>query len=108
MARYHGPAMRTITPLDLRRSLGQILDEASAGERFLIERDHKPMAMLVSVEDGHRLDEDRQEQINRRLAALDRLAEFGKRMREKYPSDLSAVDAVRLDRDRDEPGAPDA
>ena len=28
--------MRVITPLDLRRSLGAILDEASAGGRFLI------------------------------------------------------------------------
>jgi antitoxin (DNA-binding transcriptional repressor) of toxin-antitoxin stability system len=69
--------MRTISPLDLRKSLGQILDQASAGERFLIERDHRPMAMLVSVEDGQRLDEDRQEQIKRRLAALDRLTELG-------------------------------
>jgi antitoxin (DNA-binding transcriptional repressor) of toxin-antitoxin stability system len=97
--------MRTITPLDLRRSLGQILDEASAGERFLIERDHRPLAMLVSVEDGHRLEEDPQERINRRLAALDRLVEFGKESRRKYPSDLTAVEAVRLDRDRDEPRA---
>ena len=99
--------MRTITPLDLWRSLGQILDEASAGERFLIERDHKPLAVLVSVEDAQRLDEDRQEQIRRRLAALDRLAELGREGRRKYPSDLSAVDAVRLDRDRDDPGADD-
>jgi antitoxin (DNA-binding transcriptional repressor) of toxin-antitoxin stability system len=100
--------MRTISPLDLRRSLGQILDQASAGERFVIERDHRPLAMLVSVEDGQRLDEDRQERIKRRLAALDRLVELGKESALKYPSDLSAVDAVRLDRDRDEPGAEDA
>ena len=100
--------MRTISPLDLRRSLGQILDQASAGERFVIERDHRPLAMLVSVEDGQRLDEDRQERIKRRLAALDRLVALGNEMAQKYPSDLSAVDAVRLDRDRDEPGADDA
>ena len=100
--------MRTISPLDLRRSLGQILDQASAGERFLIERDHKPMAMLVSVEDGQRLDEDREAQIKRRLAALDRLVALGERMAIEHPSDLLAVDAVRMDRDRDEPGAPDA
>ena len=47
--------MKRISPLDLRRSLGSILDAASAGERFLIERDHRPLAMLVSVEDGARL-----------------------------------------------------
>ena len=44
--------MRTISPLDLRRSLGSILDAASAGERFLIERDHRPVAVLVSVEEA--------------------------------------------------------
>jgi antitoxin (DNA-binding transcriptional repressor) of toxin-antitoxin stability system len=97
--------MRTLSPLDLRRSLGQILDQASAGERFLIQRDHRPLAMLVSVEDGQRLDEDPQERIKRRLAALDRLVAFGEESRRLHPSDLSAVDAVRLDRDRDEPGA---
>jgi antitoxin (DNA-binding transcriptional repressor) of toxin-antitoxin stability system len=57
--------MRVITPLDLRRSLGRILDEASAGERFVIERDHRPMAVLVSVEDGQRLDDDREVRLAR-------------------------------------------
>ncbi|MFI5254878.1 MAG: type II toxin-antitoxin system Phd/YefM family antitoxin [Candidatus Limnocylindrales bacterium] len=100
--------MRTVTPLDLRRGLGQILDAASAGERFLIERDHKPLAMLVSVEEGRRLDPDPEERRRRALAALDRLVAHGERMAAKYPSDLSAVDAVRLDRARDDPGVPDA
>ena len=101
--------MRTVTPLDLRKRLGQILDEASAGQRFLIERDHRPLAVLVSVEDAQRIDEDREERTRRRLAALDRLVEFGNEMHAKYgPFELSAAEAVRLDRDRDEPGAPDA
>jgi prevent-host-death family protein len=100
--------MRTISPLDLRRSLGQILDQASAGERFLIERDHRPLAVLVSVEDAARLDEDRAAQIKRRHAALDKLVAHGNEMSRLHPSDLSAVEAIRLDRDRDEPGAPDA
>lgn len=94
--------MRTVTPLDLRRRLGSILDEASAGERFLIERDHRPLAMLVSVEEGKRLDPSAADRRERALAALDDLARFGQRMRAKYPSDLSAVDAVRLDRGRDD------
>lgn len=100
--------MRTITPLDLRRSLGQILDQASAGERFLIERDHRPLAVLVSVEDAQHLDEDREERIRRSLEAIARISERAKLNRLMYPSDLSAVEAVRLDRDRDEPGAEDA
>jgi antitoxin (DNA-binding transcriptional repressor) of toxin-antitoxin stability system len=100
--------MRTVSPLDLRRGLGAILDAAAGGERFLIERDHKPLAMLVSVEDGRRLEPDPAERQRRALAALDRLAAHGKRMAELHPSTLSAVDAVRLDRARDDPGEPDA
>jgi antitoxin (DNA-binding transcriptional repressor) of toxin-antitoxin stability system len=94
--------MRSITPLDLRRSLGAILDEASAGERFLIERDHKPVAMLVSVEDGRRLDGDPEEHRRRVVAALDRLEALGDRIRAEVPDALSAVDAIRLERSRDD------
>ena len=94
--------------MDMRKRLGRILDEASAGERFLIERDHRPLAVLVSVEDAQRLDEDREMRIRRRLAALDRLIEHGEESARLYPSDLSVVDAVRMDRDRDEPGSPGA
>ncbi len=93
--------MRTVTPLDLRRSLGAILDSASAGERILIERDHRPVAMLVSVEDGRKLEDDVEERMRRRIAALDRLAALGDRMEERYPGP-SAVEMVRMDRDRDD------
>src|SRR5688572_26619690 len=92
--------MRTITPLDLRRSLGRILDQASAGERFVIERDRRPMAMLVSVEDGRRLHGDSEARIARVDAALDRLAGLGDRLRERYPDGPDAATAVRLDRDK--------
>ena len=78
--------MRTVTATELRMKLGEILDAASAGERILIERDHKPLAYLVSVEDVEsRVTSDRDRRIERRLAALDRLVAFGKEMREKYP-----------------------
>ncbi len=46
--------MRTVSAMDMRKKLGEILDAASAGERILIERDHRPLAYLVSVEDGQR------------------------------------------------------
>lgn len=88
--------------MDLRRSLGSILDEASAGERFLIERDHKPVAILVSVEDGRRLEDDREERRRRRLAALDRLAALGREQRLLHPGGPGAAEAVRMDRDRDD------
>jgi antitoxin (DNA-binding transcriptional repressor) of toxin-antitoxin stability system len=94
--------MRTISPLDLRRSLGAILDAASAGERFLIERDHRPVAILVSVEEGRKLDDDPEARRRRSLAALDRLVAIGQEQRLRHPGGPSAVEGVRMDRDRDD------
>jgi prevent-host-death family protein len=88
--------------MDMRRRLGEILDAASAGERIMIERDHRPLAYLVSVEDGQRLDGDRQEGIARRLAALDRLSALGQRLRDEgfqLPGGMSAAEWIRWDRD---------
>jgi prevent-host-death family protein len=98
--------MRTVTAMDMRRRLGEILDAASAGERILIERDHRPLAYLVSVEEGARLDGVSDDVRRRRLAAIDRLEVFAAEMSRKYPmkpGDPDAAALVRLDRDRDEP-----
>ena len=89
--------------MDMRKRLGEILDAASAGERILIERDHRPLAYLISIEDAARLDPDREEQIARRLAALDRLVALGVEMREKYPDPdegLTAAEIIRQERDK--------
>src|SRR5450759_4927182 len=75
--------MRVVTPLDLRRSLGAILDAASAGERLVIERNGRPLAMLVSVEEGRRLDPDAEALRLRRIAAVDRIGQ----MRSKHDPD---------------------
>lgn len=90
--------MKTVTPLDLRRSLGRILDEASAGERFLIARDHHPLAVLVSVEDAARLDGPDEERRKRLRAAGAALEEFRKHIRPD-PSGISSVEWIRRDRD---------
>lgn len=100
--------MRVVTPTDLRKRLGEILDAASAGERILIERDHRPLAVLVSVEAGQRLDEAAEELMARQLDALDRLQELAERIKRDYPRPPGMPDAatsVRMDRDRDEPEA---
>ncbi len=98
--------------MDMRKRLGEILDAASAGERILIERDHRPLAYLVSVEDGGRLDAVSDEVRRRRLAAIDRLEAFAAEMAKKYPmkpGDPDAATLIRLDRDRDNPeGGSDA
>lgn len=94
--------MKTVTPMDLRRSLGRILDEASAGERFLIERDHKPLAVLVSVEDANRLEADREKVLEQRRAAFEALDDWGRRYRASLPADHDEPDAaewLRADRE---------
>ena len=55
--------------MDMRKRLGEILDAASAGERILIERDHRPLAYLISVEEAQRLDPDREELVAQRIQA---------------------------------------
>ena len=98
--------MRTVTAMALRARLGEILDAASAGERIVIERDHKPMALLVPYEDAVRLEANEQQRIARSLEALDRLVARGKWLRREglIPADApDAVTAIREDRDRDDP-----
>ena len=98
--------MRTVTAMTLRAKLGEILDAASAGERIVIERDHRPMALLVPYEDAARLNPNESERMARRLAALDRLEALGERLQREHawPADApDAVTAIRLDRDRDDP-----
>jgi prevent-host-death family protein len=98
--------MRSVTAMALRARLGEILDAASAGERIVIERDHKPMALLVPYEDAARLDPDEQARRERRLEALDRLVARGKWYRASglLPADApDAVTAVREERARDDP-----
>lgn len=87
--------MRVVTATELRAKLGEILDAASAGEKILIERDHKPLAYLVSVESAEAQGAARQQaDIERQIAALDRLVEFGMEMRAKYPDPDDALTEV--------------
>ena len=88
--------------MDMRKKLGVILDAASAGERILIQRDQRPLAYLVSVEDGQSLDPDREAQIKRELEALDALVAMGKEYRREHPwqeGELTGTEMIRWDRD---------
>ena len=92
--------MRTITATELRQRLGEILDAASAGETILIERDHRPLAYLVSYED--RLVDRDEDKIARQLQALDELVTFSeewRRERGPEPDAVGAAEWVRWDRD---------
>jgi prevent-host-death family protein len=91
--------MRTITAMDLRRRLGETLDRAAAGERIVIERDRRPLAVLVPYSEAASSGESEQERLARIDAAFDRLEAFRKRMSQKYPDAMDAAAAVRWDRD---------
>ena len=94
--------MRTVSAMDMRKRLGEILDAASAGERILIERDHRPLAYLISVEEAQRLDPDREALVAQRLAALDRLVALGEEMRGKdYEPDDGLTDTEWLHQERE-------
>jgi prevent-host-death family protein len=71
--------------MDMRKRLGEILDAASAGERILIERDHRPLAYLISVEEAQRLDPDQEQLVAQRIEAMEKLRALGREMRDKYP-----------------------
>ena len=88
--------------MDLRKKLGEILDAASAGETILIERDHKPLAYLLSIEEGSRVIGTDDEQVQRQLEALDALVEIGKAWRRNHPTepdDMTSAEWIRWDRD---------
>lgn len=90
----------TISAMDLRRRLGEVLDRAAAGERIVIERDRRPLAVLVPYAASSVGDETEEERRVRIEAAFASLEAFGKRMAEKYPDGPDAATAIRMDRDR--------
>lgn len=85
--------------MDLRRRLGEILDQAAAGERIVIERDRKPMAVLLPYSVRALTDETDEEREERVASALDALRRLGERIRASSPDGPDAVTAVRMDRD---------
>lgn len=89
----------TLSAMELRRRLGEVLDRAAAGERIVIERDRRPLAVLVpyaSADLSEESDKERRLRIEAAFAALER---FGKRMAAKHPGGPDAATAIRMDRD---------
>jgi prevent-host-death family protein len=88
--------VKTITALEVRAKFGQVLDEAAAGERFIVERAGVPVAAIVPLADLDERDVDRIRE--RRLAAVDELRRIGRRYRALHgPVDAAAL--IREDRD---------
>ena len=69
--------MRSVTALDVRRRFGQIVDEAAAGERIIIERAGQPIAAIVPLSDLALVDPERRKA--ERLAAIDQIARMATR-----------------------------
>lgn len=89
--------MRSISALDVRARFGQVLDEAAAGERFIVERAGQPVAAIVPLADLEHLDPDRIRE--RRLAAIDQLVRVRARDPRPAPSTGEIVSWVRAARD---------
>jgi prevent-host-death family protein len=87
--------MRSVSALDVRKKFGQLLDEAAAGERLIIERAGQPVAALVPLSDVPEL--NREERVRRRLQAIDDIARAAKRR--PFPPGLDAVAVIRQQRD---------
>jgi len=91
--------------MHLRQKLGEILDRASVGERIVIERDHKPLAMLVSYEEGMQIAEPSEDRARRIRAAFEKLAELRDRMGTEHGrGGPGAVETIREERARDDRG----
>lgn len=69
--------MRSVTALDVRRRFGQIVDEAAAGERIVIERAGQPIAAIVPLSDLALVDPERRKA--ERLKAIDEIVRMAKR-----------------------------
>jgi len=63
--------MKTITALEVRAKFGQVLDEAAAGERFVVERAGVPVAAIVPLADLEATDPEVVRA--RRIGAVDQL-----------------------------------
>ena len=85
--------------MDLRRRLGEELDRASAGEHILVERDRRPLAVLVPYEDALRLRASPDAAKARALAALDRLEDFARRMAPEPSEAVERRDSAQLVRE---------
>ena len=86
--------MRVATALEVRKRFGQIIDEAAAGERIVIERAGQPVAAIVPLSDLEYTDPERR--VAARLAALDDIREMARR-RPVHSVDGAAI--IRRERD---------
>jgi len=86
--------MRTVSAIDVRKRFGEIVDQAAAGERIVIERAGHPLVALVPLSDLAQLDPD--ERRRKQLAAVDEMRRRARRL-PRITRDAAAL--VRQQRD---------
>ena len=69
--------MRTVSALDVRKRFGEIVDQAAAGERIVIERAGQPIAAIVPLADLELVDPERRRAA--RLAVIDAIERRARR-----------------------------
>jgi prevent-host-death family protein len=87
--------MRTVSALDVRRRFGEVVDQAAAGERIVIERAGQPVAAIVPLSDLAEIDPDRRRAA--RIAAVEEIRRVARRR--TTPSGFDAAQTVRAERD---------
>jgi prevent-host-death family protein len=90
--------VRSVTALDVRRRFGQIVDEAAAGERIVIERAGQPIAAIVPLSDLALVDPERRKA--ERLRAIEDLTRMARRYKVARGFDPEAsIRSGRLERE---------
>jgi prevent-host-death family protein len=84
-------AMKTVTALDLRKHVGQLLDEAASGERIVIERAGQPLCALVPLRDLEVTDPAAK--LQRELRAIAELQRLARQY--PFPKGFDAVQTIR-------------
>jgi prevent-host-death family protein len=90
--------MLTMTTMDLRKNLGQILDTVSEkNEHILISRANKPLAVILSIAEY----EDKIQKKNRcqRLQSLSETMDVWRERNRSATKKVDAVEVVRAIRD---------
>ena len=84
--------MKTLTALDLRKTLGSVLDDVSKkGEQVIISRANKPLAVMISIEEYEEkvLKKNRERRLREVSAEMDKWKK--RHMKETVNIDIAKV-----------------
>lgn len=90
--------MRTVTAIEVRKRFGEIVDQAAAGERIVIERAGHPIAAIVPLSDLALVDPD--EKRKRQLAAIEEIRHRAKLYPLPPGDTVAEIRKMREDRTR--------